>query len=57
MVNPGNGMCGKLYDELPGMIEGILDKSGDKAKLKLENARLQKENAELALKCVRLGGT
>jgi hypothetical protein len=56
MINPGSGMCGKPYDELPGMLEGLLDKSGDKAKLKLENTKLQKENAELALKCLRLSG-
>lgn len=56
MVNPNGGMCGKLYDELPEMLENLLDKSGDKAKLKTEVSRLTKENERLALDVVRLRG-
>lgn len=56
MVNPGGGMCGRLYDALPEMLETLLDKSGDKAKLKTEVSRLTKENERLALEIIRLRG-
>jgi hypothetical protein len=38
------------------MIESLLDRSGDKARLKLEVARLTKENERLALEVLRLKG-
>lgn len=57
MINPNGGMCGKLYDELPSMLEDLLDRSGDKAKLKAEVKRLTKENESLALEVLRLRGT
>jgi len=53
-VNPGNGMCGKLYDDLPEMLLDWLDTRGDKAKLVSENKALKKENAEMALEIHRL---
>jgi hypothetical protein len=53
-TNPNGGMCGKPYDELPAMIEALLDRSGDKARLKLQISRLTKENEQLALKVFRL---
>jgi hypothetical protein len=56
MVNPNGGMCGKLYDELPSMLESRLDNSGDKAKLKAEVSRLTSENERLALEIIRLRG-
>lgn len=56
MANPNGGMCGRLYDDLPEMLEKLLDKSGDKARLKVEVSRLQKENERLALEVIRLRG-
>ena len=56
MVNPNGGMCGRLYDELPKMLENLFDKSGDKAKLKAEVSRLTKENERMALEILRFRG-
>jgi hypothetical protein len=53
-VSPNGGMCGKPYDELPAMIEALLDRSRDKARLKLQISLLTKENERLALETFRL---
>jgi hypothetical protein len=53
-ASPNGGMCGKPYDELPAMIEALVDRSGDKARLKLQISSLTKENEQLALKVFRL---
>jgi len=54
IINPGLGMCGKIHNDLPEMLEKWLDTRGDKAKIISENKRLLKENQELALEVNRL---
>ena len=54
MINPENGMCGRLYDALPKMLEEWLNNRGDKVKMNIELKRLRAENERMALELFRL---
>ena len=56
MIDPVNGMCGRIYDDLPEILETWLDNRGDKVKMNMELKRLRAENERMALELVRLKG-